>query len=62
MRRVVRYLAGLAFIVAVTLAALFPLANGSVHTDVSVAAFGVAGTLVALVLPAAWKLVGSARA
>jgi hypothetical protein len=52
-RRVVRYLAGLAFIVAVSLAALFPLANASVHTDVSVAAFGVAGTLVALVLPAA---------
>jgi hypothetical protein len=53
MRKVATFLAGLAFVACVTLAALFPLANGSVHMDLSVAAFGVAGTIVALVLPAA---------
>jgi hypothetical protein len=61
MRTVVRCLAGLAFVACVTLAALFPLANGSVHMDVSVAAFGVAGAIVALVLPAAGLLNDAAR-
>jgi hypothetical protein len=53
MRTVLRCLAGLVFVACVTLAALLPLANASAHMDVSVAAFGVAGTIVALVLPAA---------
>jgi hypothetical protein len=46
-------LAGLVVLVGLATAALFPMAWKDVHGDISVAAFGVAGAIVALVLPAA---------
>lgn len=53
MTRSLIVVAGLVLVLGLGLAALLPMVLGSVHGDVSVAAFGVAGTIVALVLPAA---------